>query len=139
MKNAIIYYDSRKGTTKYFAEEVGDYLKSKGIENKVYSVFDAKSEQTADADFILLGCWTHGIFITLQHPPKAWSDFAKELPSLKGRKIALFATYKLATGSLFRKMEKALRGKIDSVSLTFKSKNDKLDQANRALLDKFFA
>ena len=137
MKKAIVYYDSKKGTTKYFGEEIGEYLKSKGIETRVYSVFDANPEQITEADYVLLGCWTHGLFIMLQHPPKAWVEFAQKLASMRGKKIALFTTYKLATGSLFRKMGKILNGKIDSVSLILKSKSDKLDNDNRALLDRF--
>jgi len=137
MAKAVVYYSSRKGTTKYFGEEIGDYLKTKGIENKVYSVYDARPGQLEGVDFVLLGCWTHGLFVVLQHPPKPWVEFVRDLPEIKGKKIALFATYKLATGSLFSKMKKLLNGKIDSVNLILKSKSDKLDDKNKALLDEF--
>ncbi len=137
MKKAIIYYNSRKGTTKYFGEEIGDYLKAKGIETKVCSVLDAKPEQVNGVDYVFMGCWTHGLFIVLQHPPKPWIEFAKDLPDLKGKKIALFTTYKLAIGPLFKKMQNKLNGKIDPVSLTLKSKTDKLNDLNKQLIDKF--
>lgn len=137
MQKAVIYHLSKKGTTKYFGEEIGEYLKSKNIESHVYSIHDYKEEQLSGADIVFLGAWTHGLFIMLQHPDKPWIEFAKILPSLKGKKIALFTTYKLATGGMFRKMEKHLDGKIDQVGMILKSKNDLLHEGHKEEISKF--
>ncbi len=139
MKKAIIYYSSRKGTTKYFGEEIGDYLQSKNIETRVISVLDAKPDQLDDTDIIFLGGWTHGLFLLFQHPDKNWIDFVKSIPSLKGKKICLFTTYKIATGSLFKKMGKHLKGKVDHIGLNLKSKNDKLSGQHKAKIDTFLS
>lgn len=137
MKKAFIYYSSRKGTTKYFGEEIGEYLHSKDIESHVISVLDAKPEQINDADIILLGGWTHGLFLLFQHPDKNWIDFAKSIPSLKGKKTGLFTTYKIATGSLFKKMGHHLKGKVDHIGLNLKAKNDKLSEQHKSQIDAF--
>ncbi len=137
MKKAIIYYSSRKGTTKYFGEEIGEYLEKKNISVEVLSVLDARHGQVKDADIVLLGGWTHGLFIFLQHPDKQWNDFAEALPNLKGKKVGLFTTYKTATGSLFHKMEKRLHNKIDQIEFTLKSKGEKLLEPHKIILDEF--
>ncbi len=134
MQKAVIYHLSKKGTTKYFAEEIGEYLMSKNIQSHVYSVHDYKAQQLAGADIVFLGAWTHGLFIMLQHPDKPWVEFAKQLPDLKGKKIALFTTYKLATGSLFRKMEKILGDKIDSVGCILKSKSENMNNEHKNII-----
>lgn len=139
MKKAIIYYSSRKGTTKYFGEEIGDYLKDKKIDVKIYSILDAKPEQLTDVDILLIGGWTHGLFFVLQHPDRNWVEFAKSLPSLYGKKVLLFTTYKIATGSLFRKMKKHLYNKADKIEYTLKSRGEKLLDLHKKQLDEFLA
>jgi flavodoxin len=137
MKKAVIYYSSRKGTTKYFGEEIGDYLKEKKYDVKIYSVLDAKPEQLTEVETVLLGGWTHGLFFILQHPDHNWIDFSKSLPSLRGKKVGLFTTYKIATGSLFRKMKTHLKNKADGIELILKAKSEKLLDSHKQQLDKF--
>lgn len=137
MQKAVVYYRSRKGTTKYFAEEIGEFLNNKNLRTEVFSVFDFKPEQVQDANYVLFGCWTHGLFFVLQHPDSEWVKFANELPSLDGKKIGLFTTYKIATGSMFRKMQKQLDGKIGQVGLTIKAKSEKLLDEHKKQLEDF--
>lgn len=137
MKKAVIYYHSKTGRTKYFGEEIEEFLKQNNIDTKIFSIYDAKPEQLSDADMVLLGCWTHGLFIVLQHPDSKWTAFAKALPDINGKKVALFTTYKLATGSMFSRMKKHLNGKIGPISLTLKSKTDKLSEEHKNQLLEF--
>ena len=56
---------------------------------------------------------------------------------LSGKKVALFTTYKLATGSMFRKMEKRLKlGENQSVEI-FKSKNGSLSEEDKKRLQEW--
>ena len=139
MKKALIIYLSRKGTTKYFGHNIGEYLKSKNIEASVVSMHDAEPKLVKDFDFVLLGCWTHGLFVILQHPERQWVKFMKKLPEIKDKKIALFTTYKLATGSMFKKMEKPISNKINKIDLKLKAKGDELDSSHKGLLDAFLS
>jgi len=136
MKKVVIYYNSQKGTTKYFGEEIQEFLSQNNTNAFVYSIYDFKPDQIFNADYVLLGAWTHGLFIMLQHPPKEWVEFAKTLPDLRDKKVGLFTTYKLATGSLFDKMARHLKGKVNGIDLSLKSKGYKLNDAHKkALLD----
>ncbi|MBN1187473.1 MAG: flavodoxin family protein [Bacteroidales bacterium] len=136
MKKAYIIYESHTGITKKFAEEIGKYLESNDISTSISSIKDIDSSQLNEADAIWIGCWTSGFFFFGQHPNRDWKEFADTLPNLNEKKMALFTTYKLATGSMFRKMEKKLSGKIKGIDLELKSKNGNLSDADKEQIKK---
>jgi len=83
---------------------------------------------------------THGLFVILQHPDKTWRQYAKQFPNLNGKKTGFFTTYKLATGSMFVRMNKVLKGKLDKpVKFNLKSKNGKLSESNKKLINQFLS
>ena len=134
MKTSIIY-NSHSGTTQAYAEEIGAFLSSQGNECKVASIEDYDKAHLLSSDLVLLGCWTSGLMILAQHPDRAWKKFAKELPEIRNKKLALFTTYKIATGSMFRKMEKLLEGKADPPAVSLKSRSRQLTAPNKSSLE----
>ena len=134
MKASIIY-NSHTGTTKAFASAIGKYLTEKGVENKVGSIDNYDRENLLSADLVLLGCWTSGLMFFAQHPDKPWKHFAMKTPDISDKKVALFTTYKLATGSMFRKMESKLEGKISRPQANIKSKVRELSEEHKAVLN----
>ena len=136
MKASIIY-NSKRGTTKAYAEEIGKFLEENGVENQVESIDNYKIDNLQSADIIMLGCWTSGLFLFAQHPDKVWKHFAKSLPEVKNKKVCLFTTYKLATGSMFRNMETYLAEKTDKTFLYLRSKSSVLTEDNSNDLKQF--
>jgi hypothetical protein len=65
-----------------------------------------------------------------QHPDRPWKRFASEMPSIQGKAVALFTTYKIVTGSMFRKMETRLKDKSDPAVAHIKSKTRTLTEEN---------
>ena len=137
MKNVLIIYNSRTGITKNFGYNIGDFLEEHNITATVVSMDDYNDSQITDKDGVLLGCWTHGLMIIFQHPEQEWVKFAKKLPDMKDKKVGLFTTYKLSTGSMFRKMRKPLTGKITDIAMEIKSKNGNLSEQNKKQLESF--
>ena len=137
MKKAVVIYLSRTGTTMKYAEEIGAYLNTKGMDAQVYSVMQYKDGVLDNADYVLLGCWTSGLMVILQHPEKKWVEFAKGLPSMPEAKLALFTTYKILTGSMFRNMYKKIKGQFAHPSLELKSRDRFLSEKNKQELDQF--
>jgi flavodoxin len=137
MKNLMITYLSKTGITKKYAEEINDYVKGKGLKTDVVSIKELDAGRLKNADGILFGAWTSGLMIFLQHPDKPWVKFAKGLPDLKDKQVGLFTTYKLATGSMFKKMKKQLEDKITENRIELKSKNGSLSDQDKMLLDQF--
>ena len=140
MKKAWIIYQSKTGITKKFAQEIGAYLSSKaGLEAKVTSVQEFNNDSGKVADIIMLGCWTSGLMLMFQHPDKTWKKFAAGLPDLSGSRTALFTTYKIATGSMFKRMQKHLAGKSADVKLELKSRNGQLSEEHKQLIEEFLS
>ncbi len=136
MPTAAIVYRSATGTTRRLAEEIGAHLESRGRATTVQSVGDADPASLAGADLVLLGCWTSGLLVVAQHPDEPWMAFVREVPTLGRARVGLFTTYKLATGSMFPRMRRALAGKAERVDLELKSRDGHLSDAGRAALDR---
>ena len=139
MKKAAIIYHSKTGTTMKYAEQIGEYLRSKGIEAEVASTVMFRPEMLAEADYIFLGCWTSGLFFVLQKPEQAWVKFAARLEGNPEAKVALFTTYKILTGSMFGNMAKHLNGKFAPPELELKSRSSDLTLQNKQAIDAFIA
>ena len=137
MKTAVIIYNSKTGTTKQYAEEIANYLESKGMSIRISSIQAYQEQLLNNADYVLLGSWTNGLMVILQHPDKEWKDFAAKLPNMPSAKLALFTTYKILTGSMFRKMVQQVAGRFSKPSLELKSRNGLLSAAAKLELDAF--
>ena len=136
---ACIIYNSHSGTTRAFARAIGEFLAEQGVENRVGSIDSYDRDYLQEADLVLLGCWTSGLMIFAQHPDRSWQYFARNLAPLNGKSVALFTTYSLATGSMFRQMEKRLAGKIDTPVARVRSKGRELTNEHREILREFIS
>ena len=141
MKKAVVVYRSHSGVTRHYAEEIGAYLDTRGVAARVVSVGECDMSTLADADYLLLGCWTSGLFVVGQHPDEPWLAFVRDMPHLTGPgpKVGLFTTYKLLTGSQFPKMRAALRGKAPAPELELKSRSGHMSPKDDEAIDIFLA
>lgn len=137
MTSAAIVYESSTGITRQFAEEIGDYFAGQGIEARVESIDDCDPAGLATVDYVLLGCWTNGLMIAFQHPTDRWVAWARRLPAIPSTRLALFTTYKIATGRMFGQMRSRLPGASRPGALELKSRNGHLSDANRRALATF--
>ncbi len=113
----IVLYDSVFGNTKLVAEEIA---KAAGKSAKLVSAADFKTEDAADADFIVVGSPTRAF-----NPTPAMSGVLKTLPNLSGKTALVFDTrsdkadlnskafnfFEKAFGYAAEKMAKALKKK----------------------------
>ena len=75
--------------------------------------------------------------VILQHPDKEWKEFAAKLPDMPNGKLALFTTYKILTGSMFRNMNKQIKDRFTKPSLELKSRDGLLSETDKLALDAF--
>ena len=115
MANAAIVYCSDTWTTAGLADDIASELRERGIETLVGAIGEVDRGAIASADYVFLGCWTHGWFVVNQHPVQAWVDWAHGLPRLEHARVALFTTYKVRTGSMFPRMRRELRSPAPAV------------------------
>ena len=142
MARALVVYRSHSGVTRHYGEEIAAFLEAKGVSTKVVSVGECDMASLSGVDYLFLGCWTSGLFVIRQHPDEPWLAFARDMPKLPsafegGPKVALFTTYKLATGSQFPKMRAAIAGKTSPPELELRSKDGTLSPKDDEALDLF--
>lgn len=97
--NIAIVYESNTGTTATAAQAMGRELTRLGHQCQVQSVAKADPAEVAKADLICIGAWVKGLLIIGQHPSEGALKFIRRLGSLPGKRVAVFCTYKIATGS----------------------------------------
>ncbi|HAF31315.1 MAG TPA: hypothetical protein DCG75_19935 [Bacteroidales bacterium] len=137
MKRAIIFYQSKTGTTKNYAQELGAYFKAKQIDTLCLSVEEYQQDLIQNADYLLLGCWTKGLMLIFQKPDKIWGDYAKKISVPENTKVALFATFKIRTGTMFKNMAKHFNHNSNISLPNLKSRNGKLSEKDKVILDEF--
>jgi hypothetical protein len=123
MKKALIIYQSKKGTTKALAASIGEKLKSLGLETNTISADSHEHPDLSAYQYVFLGCWTKGLMVLGQHPDKIWQSFIRTLSIPETCQIGLFATYKIATGSMFASMRKNLPPSHHAFLCEIKSRN----------------
>jgi flavodoxin len=138
-RTAAVVYRSHTGRTRQFAEAIAAELRQQGIGAEVASVGECDTARLATVDYLLLGCWTNGLFVVLQHPDEPWLAFVRDLPPIARARVGLFTTYQLLTGSMFPKMRDALAGRTPTPSLELKSRNGRLSELDRQALARFVA
>ncbi len=131
MKKALVIYHSKTGVTRSFGKEIHEFLVRNGLQSTFISINDFRSSDLENVGYLFLGCWTSGLFVILQHPEKAWVDFSKRLPDLSGKKIALFTTYTLASGSMFRGMRKRVLEHSGKTGIELKSRDGRLTESQK--------
>jgi len=109
MKKALIIVQNKDNTTKKFGEEIADFLLNRGLAAELIPINNFEPKKLEGADYLLLSGWSNGILFS--RTDNEWVNFVKRLPTLHGIKTALFATYKIFPGSMFRSMKKYLREK----------------------------
>jgi flavodoxin len=121
MRVAIVY-DSKTGTTKAVAEQMGEMTRAAGHECRVDSIADADPAAVSGADVICVGSWTKGLYVVFQGPTQATIEFVERLEALDGKQVAVFTTYAIAVGKTLEKMARSLEARGANVTGRFKSK-----------------
>lgn len=135
MKKALIIVQNKDNTTKKFGEEITNFLLNRGLSAELIPINSFEPKKLEGADYLLLSGWHNGIVFS--KTDSEWVSFVKRLPTLSGIKTALFATYKIFPGNMFRSMKKYLREKTDNLSFTFKSNDGTLSVSDMLDLNDF--
>lgn len=135
MSKAVILYCSRKGTTRHLGEEIGRFLKKKKIQAIALSIDEFHQSSLDDFQYVFLGCWTKGLFLQNQHPVEEWVRFVQRLTDMQDKKLGLFTTYNIFTGSMFRNMKKYVNNYAKQTIVELKSRSGKLSEESKNKLE----
>jgi flavodoxin len=106
MKAALLV-ESLTGNTWNAAELIGDKLQQEGWTITGMSKVGAPDlSSIQQADIVLVGTWTHGLFVVGQ-TPFALGNIAN-LPTMRGKRAACFLTFALNAGTSIDKLATAV-------------------------------
>lgn len=106
MKTALLV-ESLTGNTWKAAEMIADKLQQERWSiTGLSKVVDPDLASIQDADLVLIGTWTHGLFVVGQSP---WNvGKIANLPTMRGKQAACFLTFALNAGRSIDKLSKAV-------------------------------
>jgi flavodoxin len=131
---AIVIYESLTGNTEKAAGFIGENLVAAGISTTVCPTTTVDFQALADADLVIVGSWTDGLFLFGQKPAR--SDRLSQLPFMTGKRGAVFCTYAIETGKTLQKLEDILRDRGADVIGGLAIKRNKLEQGSREFVDR---
>jgi flavodoxin len=126
MKAALLV-ESLTGTTWKAADLIADKLQQeRWTITGMSKVGRPDLSSIQRADLVLVGTWTHGLFVVGQAPAAA-STIAN-LPTMRGKKAACFLTFALDAGTSIDKLAGALRQTGADVAGGLEVKRNHLDE-----------
>jgi flavodoxin len=135
MKKALVIVNNKNKTTQKFGEEIAEFLLNRGLSAELIPINSFEPKKLDGADYLLVSGWSNGILFS--RTDNEWINFVKRLPTLNGIKTALFATYKIFPGGMFRRMKRYLKEKTDNLAFTFKSSDGSLSVSDKLDLNDF--
>ncbi len=136
--DAIVIYESLTGNTAKAANRIAKELGSTTI--GVLDVCPAKHidlDSLSKADLVLVGTWTHGLFVVGMAPftPPRISH----MPALAGKKAVGFLTYAINPGKSLDKLGGVLESRGAETLGGFAINRRKVEQGAETLVDRLVA
>lgn len=117
--NTAVFYMSRTGNTKRFAQAIADLTKA-----SLYDITAVQPYEAAKFEMLFIGTPVEG-----SNPTKEITAFIEAMPNLNGKKAVLFTTYRIFGNKHTMKiMEKKLKEKGCETVLMVSKKGVKPDQ-----------
>lgn len=107
--NVAIVYESLTGHTKRAAELIAEELRGSGVAATAFPTSRVDYQALADADLVVVGTWTDGVFVVGQRPGRAGR--LRQMPVLGGKRCLVYCTYAINPGQVLAKMTKILEAR----------------------------
>lgn len=131
---AVVIYESLTGNTRTAAEKIGEHLVAEGVSTTVCPTTQVDYQALADADLVVVGSWTDGLFLVAQKPARAGR--ISQLPYLTGKKCAVFCTFALDPGKTIDKLTDLLQERGADVLGGMSIRRNRIDEGAREFVDR---
>jgi hypothetical protein len=128
---AIAIYESLTGNTRRAAEVIVEELRAAGHEAVACPTTAIDYQALHEADLVLVGGWTDGLFFVGQKPGRAGR--LRKLPALRGKRAVVFVTYALDAGRTLEKLTAIVEGLGATVEGGMTIRRDRLVDGAREL------
>jgi flavodoxin len=131
---AVVIYESLTGNTAKAAELIGEHLVAGGVGATVFPTTAIDFQAVADADLVIVGSWTDGLFFFAQKPARAGR--LSQLPFLTGKRCAVFCTFALDPGKTIDKLSDIMRERGADVLGGMTIRRNDLEAGSREFVDR---
>jgi flavodoxin len=122
----VILHESLTGRTEQAARLIANAFYERQIAARVFPVDGYDPDALAEADLVVAGSWTDGLFVIGQKPGRR-KKFA-QLPDLSGKRAAVFCTFALDPGHTLDKLTKIVADRGAEVIGGLAIRRDHLDE-----------
>lgn len=134
---AIVIYESLTGNTRKAGELIAAELRAAGHEAVVCPTYEIDYAALQQADLVIVGGWTDGLFFVGQRPGRAGR--LRKLPALRGKRAVCYVTYALDAGKTLEKLATIVEGLGATVEGGMTIRRDKLAEGAREFADRVVA
>jgi len=139
--NVAVVYESKTGTTRRLALAIGDALFQRDIRCTTYPSAGVTPEAIADADVLMVGTWTDGLFAIGQRPGGR-RRLDRVLTALAGpdgtaladKRCLVFCTYAVTPGHTLEKLAAMVGDAGGTVAGGLAVRRDRLEDGAGALV-----
>ena len=134
---AVVIYESLTGNTRKAAGMIAAELQAAGHQAVACAVDGVDYQALHEADVVIVGGWTDGLFFIGQRPGRAGR--LRKMPALAGKRAVCFVTYALDPGKTLEKLIAIVesRGAVVDGGMTIR--RDKLAEGARELAGRLLA
>jgi flavodoxin len=106
----LVLFNSQKGHTQAAAEAMAQAARGQGHDATIKAVSQTRASDVEGADLLFIGTWVQG-FILFGVKPANATLWVPSLPSLKGKRVAAFCTYRFNPRGSLKKLGEMLEGR----------------------------
>ena len=125
----VVIYESLTGNTRKASQLIAAELEAAGHGAVVFPTTAIDLHELQQADLVVVGGWTDGLFVVGQRPGRAGR--LRGLPALAGKRAVCFVTYALDAGRTLEKLVAILEGLGARVEGGMTIRRDKLEDGAR--------
>ena len=132
--NAVVIHESLTGNTEKAALRIAEHLVAAGVDAVACSTTKVDFQALADADLVIVGSWTDGLFFFGQKPARG--DRLSKLPFMTGKRCAVFCTYAIETGKTLDKLTTIMESRGADVIGGYAIKRSAIDAGAQEFVDR---
>jgi hypothetical protein len=130
----VVIYESLTGNTRKASDLVAAELRAAGHHAVAYPTTDVDLAELQQADLVVVGGWTDGLFFVAQRPGRAGR--LRRIPALAGKRAVCFATYALDAGKTLEKLVGIVEGLGATVEGGMTIRRDRIEEGAADLVDR---
>jgi len=127
----VVIYESLTGNTRKASHLIADELVAAGHTAVACPTTAVDYQALHDADLVVVGGWTDGLFFVGQKPGRAGR--IRNLPALSGKRAVCFVTYAIDAGHTLEKLSAIVEGLGAKVEGGMTIRRDRVEVGAREL------